>query len=572
MRILDRCAFVTMLCALLCVFSSFSGAPAADGPPRGRDLALCVGVNNYVLMGKLKYSVNDAYAIKARFDDAGTFRKVTLLTDVDRDGSPREAAFWPTGNMMLSHLEQLARAATPDDRIIFFFSGHGIEKDGVSCIVPVDGNESTAIPLDRLKEVLAKSRAGRKLLIIDACRSGGGVKGMAGIRKPLEEQSLGMLVSCGEDQFSFEDEASGHSLFTLVLSEALSGDADADGDGHITGAELHRYLDYGMGDYFLENDILASQTPEINEAALSMSFLDVNKALLSRREAERLEVEREKEAAARREQEAAREREAAASRQREEERRVAEEKAQKLARDKAAFDYAMSRGERYIGNGEWDLAVGAFRSALETPGFADDAVAQSRLTVATQALGREMEARQEEEAKKLAVKEREDVAKREADLAREEQMFIAALNKEGCETYLANYPNGRFASDIRARMHLYVFDIAGRWHATSYTEPHPHTGEYDMGMTYQATVSLENGRYIWRDVEGSYRGFGGYDINNTNWGDFVWPLSYSYGNGVLSITDHSDGVVRDYRKVGDDTFEWIRPNTSKHVIRKIGSR
>ena len=388
-----------MVATLLVLPFVHAAAIPAGEPVTGRDLALCVGINNYIRMGKLKYCVSDAKAVGSRLEETGAFRKVAFLIDTDEAGAPLAPHYLPTQNTILTRLEQLARIATPDDRLFFFFSGHGVVHDGESCIVPIDGNEATAIPLAMIKGAMAKSRARHKLMIIDACRSGGGVKGMAGVREALEDQGVGVLVSCGAEQFSYEDDASGRSLFTLVLEDALGGAADYDGDGEITGEELFRHLDNGMGDYFLTRDILASQTPEINESALAMPFVRVNREAAAER---RLSRERERKAAEGKSLPARGEASPAALQTREdaellrlkieiEEQRKAlleiEANRQKYAR-------AMSDAEAHMQGGNYALARDRFAEALAISEYGGDPRALAGRTEAAAKAG-EMERKRE---------------------------------------------------------------------------------------------------------------------------------------------------------------------------------
>lgn len=263
--------------------------PAADeaaAPSGGRDLAVCVGVNNYAQFGQLKYSVNDATRVRDQLERSGNYRKVFLLADVDRDGNPVPARAQPTRGNIENTLKTVANAAGPEDAVFFFFSGHGIEKDGANYLVPVDGNENHALAVAEVRAILAESRARAKIVVLDACRSGGGMKGMPGVRSSLADDNLAMLVSCGANQFSYEDERSGQGLFTKFLLEALEGKADADADERLTGEEVQRYLERSLSDYCLDNDIMTGQTPAINETGRQTQLLrlDLGKRLRAERE------------------------------------------------------------------------------------------------------------------------------------------------------------------------------------------------------------------------------------------------------------------------------------------------
>ncbi len=315
--------------SLCCVVGLSCPTAAAAQEDFNRNLALCVGINGYTRMGQLRYCAQDAYAILERLEDSGNFRRVKLLSDIDENGNAAPVTMLPTANNILATLRQLSSLVPESGSLLFFFSGHGVERDGTNYLVPVDGDETSGISVDEIKQIMTKSRAGNKLIILDACRSGLGAKGLAGVRGSLEEDNLAILVSCGADQFSYEVEQSQRSLFTLVLEEALTGKADADEDGAITGGELHRYLDRGMGDFCLDNDILVTQVPEINAAGRDAAFLTLNPEFRAKKERERVEelARKQKEA-----QEALRlEREQAEFRRIQQEREIREEVERKLA-------------------------------------------------------------------------------------------------------------------------------------------------------------------------------------------------------------------------------------------------
>ncbi len=483
------------LFAIAVISLTIAVSPSVHGA-ENRSLALCVGINGYSRMGQLRYCAQDAQTIKRSLEDSGNFRRVKILTDVTPDGATAPVSLLPTTTNILLNLKQLAALVPEDGSLLFFFSGHGVERNGESFLVPVDGDETVAIPVQQIKDIMADSRARDKLLILDACRSGLGAKGLAGVRGNMEEQALAVLVSCGADQFSYEVEQAGLSLFTLVLDQGLSGDADLDGNGVITGAELHRFLNTGMGDYCLDNDILTTQIPELNFAGQNTAFLRIDQEFREKRERERLE----KQLRAREEAE----RLARLERQREEE--------EKQARERAAIE-AMER--------------------------------------------RLAETRQREAE---AIKRKEEESRRY-----EERLFMEAVDVSGCDAYLNAFPYGRFADEVRSKKESLHFDITGRWFVTQYAPPHPRTGVYDQGFTYSINISSSgNGVYVWKDVAGSYRPFGGFKLQL---GRKEWSFTYVYSNGMLTYTMLHDGRSFTYRNNGG-RLELTEPDGSRIILER----
>ena len=77
---------------------------------------------------------------------------------------------------MVGHLRRLAQFATEEDRIIFYYSGHGVKIDDQLYLVPTDAYASdepdALLSIERVKEILEKSEARQKLIVLDCCYSG----------------------------------------------------------------------------------------------------------------------------------------------------------------------------------------------------------------------------------------------------------------------------------------------------------------------------------------------------------------------------------------------------------------
>jgi hypothetical protein len=141
-----------------------------------------------------------------------------------------------------AQLRQQSTTRTPGTGLLVFFSGHA-DARGLHL-------GETVLPFDELKELVEDSPATTRVLIVDACRSGG-VTRVKGAR-PADEFDItlvdrssteGMVVitssTAGED--SYESANLRASLFSHHLVNALRGAADADRDGAITLTEAYRY-------------------------------------------------------------------------------------------------------------------------------------------------------------------------------------------------------------------------------------------------------------------------------------------------------------------------------------------
>jgi hypothetical protein len=146
-------------------------------------------------------------------------------------------------------LEAIASRADADDTLLFFFSGHGVSdlpdgargdrrdeldgKDEAICTYETNGRLAD----DDLAALLDAVPAGRQIVILDACHSGGFAEVVKG--KPGR---LGIFSSL-ETQTSAESRLLESGALTAVMVACLIGDGDKDRNGQITVRELGRFVE-----------------------------------------------------------------------------------------------------------------------------------------------------------------------------------------------------------------------------------------------------------------------------------------------------------------------------------------
>jgi len=157
--------------------------------------------------------------------------------------------------------------------LLFYYSGHGEERDGESYLIAQDGHRlvlgDTAISLSRVKDIVEEAKARAKVIILDACHSGADIGGKgaepmsaAFIRRVFEEaEGMAILASCTQGQLSYEWQASERSVFTHFLLKALTGMADRDGKGFVTVQDASRYVTNGVKLWASQHSL--SQTPTL---------------------------------------------------------------------------------------------------------------------------------------------------------------------------------------------------------------------------------------------------------------------------------------------------------------------
>lgn len=205
---------------LLCLFFIGVGLQA-------RTFVLVTGVSNYgnedVNLGQ---ATKDAKRFKAVMETQT--KDIILLTS-------RHV----TRTNVLEKLQAICNRAQKGDRIIFFYSGHGMP--GAIC------GYDQSISYEDLIEVLSASEASEKICFIDACHAGT----MAGKTtddswtKTIKSKSDQIFfVACRPDEYSVESNFLGAGFFTQALLKGLRGKSDRNHDRKITVIELFRYV-YG---------------------------------------------------------------------------------------------------------------------------------------------------------------------------------------------------------------------------------------------------------------------------------------------------------------------------------------
>lgn len=145
------------------------------------------------------------------------------------------------------------------DRVVIFYTGHGFSRRDVGFLIPADtpnprisasGDDpvfyANAFPMEELYQRVANSFQNRHILIIlDACNSGSIFSNKAGAGNTFAQVSIDLINNPSRQVItagSANEEVPARSIFTPLLIQALSGMADNDGSGYITGSELANYL------------------------------------------------------------------------------------------------------------------------------------------------------------------------------------------------------------------------------------------------------------------------------------------------------------------------------------------
>lgn len=224
--------------------------------------AIVIGINQYKEVGNLGFACNDAEAIGLLLKEIYGFPEENITVLLDEDATKV--------NIMSTFLKLANEEVQIDDRIVFFYAGHGHTISGkrgdIGFLVPHDGtlnDLSSLIRWDDLTRGAELIRAKHILFIMDACYSGLAITrslqpGSVRFLKDMLRRNSRQVLTAGKANEVVADAngpIAGHSIFTGHLIQALQGSASTS-DGIITANGVMSYV-YEK----VSNDSYSQQTP-----------------------------------------------------------------------------------------------------------------------------------------------------------------------------------------------------------------------------------------------------------------------------------------------------------------------
>ncbi|MBN1313663.1 MAG: caspase family protein [Anaerolineae bacterium] len=208
-------------------------------PTYSASWALVVGIDSYQHLPQLKTAVHGARAVACYLRNTLGFT-VTELYDTQ---TTREA--------ILRWFGQLP--TNPDDRVLFYFAGHGITHDiknrskGFLALARSDGHWNSLAMDDVLDEAEA-FKAKHVLYLLDACFGGLALRGRSGefdVSRAIEyllTRRARYAITAGGEEVVDDDAAGEYSLFTHFLLQALN-DKALRADGMLRAKEVGLYIE-----------------------------------------------------------------------------------------------------------------------------------------------------------------------------------------------------------------------------------------------------------------------------------------------------------------------------------------
>lgn len=229
-------------------------------PRYENSFALIVGIDRYMTAAPLAHARSDAEGVAEILINTFLFPPdhVTQLYDAE---ATRDA---------ILHSYAALSATGPEDRVVFFFAGHGHTRQGlrgeVGHLIPHDGDPSAPESLIRWDHFTREAElipAKHVLFLMDACYGGlaltrSGVQGAGRFVDDMLQRFSRQVLTAGKADEAVADAGGprpGHSIFTGHLLNALDGDAMGD-DGVMSAQSVMSYVYDHVG-----RDQYSHQTP-----------------------------------------------------------------------------------------------------------------------------------------------------------------------------------------------------------------------------------------------------------------------------------------------------------------------
>jgi uncharacterized caspase-like protein len=234
-------------------FSRSAESLADDGKRKPQLHVLGVGIGQYAdsNIQSLDFPASATKQVADTFRNlAGDLYDVTTEQLVDSQGTRPLFRIY-----VESAIEQLRRRVGPDDLVVMYLCGHGLQDRRTGRWYFVTANASYRDLMDdQYNDCLSMSDLSlfsslpcRKIAILDSCHSGAIQTAMrsddlkSAIRS-LQQDSVITLTASEGDEEAAEVVEAGLGRFTQRLLQALRGDADQNSDGQVTLSETVRYV------------------------------------------------------------------------------------------------------------------------------------------------------------------------------------------------------------------------------------------------------------------------------------------------------------------------------------------
>lgn len=239
-------------------------------PPFAHSIGVVIGIDHYGSgIPELRTAENDARHMGELLATAHGYDVTALLN----------------GDATQANITTLLKTTLParvgkDDRVLFYFAGHGVARDGdegpAGYLLPADakrGDETTYLDMPLIHDALLALDCRHMLVVLDSCFSGAfrwsgtrafeddvAVVHQEKYDRFVHDPAWQVITSASQDQKAIDQLSSGalgsrdgdgaHSPFALALFDGIGGASDlvpkGVGDGLVTATELYLFLEESL--------------------------------------------------------------------------------------------------------------------------------------------------------------------------------------------------------------------------------------------------------------------------------------------------------------------------------------
>ena len=185
---------------------------------------LAVAIESY-------HEVNAFKTVHYAKNDATDFIEACIGLGYEKDDTFLLVNERATKTTILNNLNRIVDKVVEQDRMIFYFAGHGFSINTENFLAPVDASvdslEETCISIIQILELLRKSNSRRNIMFLDSCQSGfergeyirDGTTLFRGDNLEYDFKDIEYCVgfaSCKSNQKSYSDSSIQHGVSTTV--------------------------------------------------------------------------------------------------------------------------------------------------------------------------------------------------------------------------------------------------------------------------------------------------------------------------------------------------------------------
>ncbi len=208
-----------------------------------------------LLIGISKFDDHSLAALQAPAEDVRAFG--AILSDPARGGFDSVTTSLDEDiETIRGKVADLMDEKRPRDAVLLYYSGHGINAANGQLFLATEKTVAErprlySLGASEIRDMMADSRAGQLILILDCCHSGAFMAGAKGAATPVSAQTFSagdgaegeyVLMSCNALQVSLDGAAGANSCFTGWMVDGLARGEAAPEQAEITLDDLYGYL------------------------------------------------------------------------------------------------------------------------------------------------------------------------------------------------------------------------------------------------------------------------------------------------------------------------------------------